>query len=279
MDAAYEFMLRCLEVRVVEGGERLVSLSKSASGVGVEVAFSEEPHVSGRERIYVLRAALIEPFLKAAGTFNERGWVLKVEDGYRSLEMQRGLAVEPRVLRAILHSVLAETRGLAPSAELMFRRVSALVSTRPGVATHMSGSAIDISVIDRSTGLEIDRGGQYLEMSAATPMLSPFVSASQAEARREITAIMESHGFVAYPYEFWHYNAGDVFAACIDGSRSARYGPISYDCESGQIAPLLNPSEPLVTPAEIATAIENALGPLSTPAASAGPSPPRPSAS
>jgi D-alanyl-D-alanine dipeptidase len=259
MDEAYAFMLRCRRVPIAENGEPLAALRDSASDAGVEVVFSERPHVGGRERIYALREALIAPFVEAARAFNSIGLVMKVEDGYRSLEMQRGLATEPSVLGPILRSVLEETGGVVPSADLMFRRVSALVATRPRVATHMSGSAIDISVVDRS-GREIDRGGPYLEMSARTPMGSPFVSTSQARARKEITDIMARHGFVAYPYEFWHYNAGDVFAACIEGRRSARYGPVSFEPSSPHLTPLHDQDEPLVTPSELSEAIEGALG-------------------
>jgi hypothetical protein len=110
-------------------------------------------------------------------------------------------------------------------------------------------------VIERSSGLELDRGGPYLDMSARTPMLSPFISASSAEAREQITAVMLKHGFVAYPFEFWHYSGGDVFAACIDPDQAAVYGPVAYDMSSGACSPLKRPREPIVTRAEIAAAI------------------------
>jgi hypothetical protein len=97
-------------------------------------------------------------------------------------------------------------------------------------------------------------------MSALTPMASPFASESQAEARTTISAIMASHGFSAYPYEFWHYSAGDVFAACIDGSGPIRYGPISYDPVSGVSSPLPDPDGYVTTPEDIQAAIRGVLG-------------------
>jgi D-ala-D-ala dipeptidase len=90
-------------------------------------------------------------------------------------------------------------------------------------------------------------------------MRSPFVSTGQAAARERITDIMARHGFAAYPYEFWHYSAGDVFAACIDGRLAARYGPVSFEPSSGRLAPLPDRNEPLVTPLELIGAIQAVL--------------------
>ncbi len=248
MDEAYAFMLECLEQPLTESGEQLIELAPSSERAGVEVRFSERPHVHGLPRIFVLREGQIEAFNAAAAELNANGWIMRVEDGYRSVEMQHGLATNQALLAAIMRSLLAETDGVAPDADLLFRRVSALVATRPRVATHMSGSAIDISVLERSSGGELDRGAPYLEMSALTPMASPFVSPAQAEARGAITALMARHGFLAYPYEFWHYSSGDVFAARLGSGVPSRYGPVSYDARSRRCEPL--PAEGFVTTAE-----------------------------
>ncbi len=260
MDRAYDFMLDCLELPVRESGEPLVSLRAATEAGRLDVTYSQRPHVGGRERIFVLRQGLIEPFLEAAAELNRNGWRLHVEDGYRTRDMQQGLARDRAILRSILTTVLLETGGARPDRDLLFRRVSALVSTRPHVATHMSGSAVDISVLDRSTGLEVDRGGPYLEMSARTPMSSPFVTTGQAQARETITTIMARHGFVAYPFEFWHYNAGDVFAAHLaDGRQVARYGAVSYDPRSGSCEPLADAKQALVTPDELQDELDDLL--------------------
>jgi zinc D-Ala-D-Ala dipeptidase len=257
MDAAYEFMIRCLKRPLQENDEPLVDLVALARSEGVDVAFSERPHVGGRKRIFVLREQLADPFLGAAADFNENGLVLRVEDGYRTPEMQTGLATDPIVLERILESVLTETGGASPDPDLLFRRVSSLVSTRPHIATHMSGSAIDISVLDRSSGAELDRGGPYLDMSARTPMASPFVSAGAKENRVAITAVMTRHGFAPYPFEFWHYSSGDVFACEIAG-QSVRYGPVRFDEQSGVMTPIADADDLLVSPDDLSHAIHEA---------------------
>ena len=103
----------------------------------------------------------------------------------------------------------------------------------------MSGSALDISVIDSRSGKAVDRGGPYLEMSERTPMFSPFVSAEARQNREMISRIMLDCGFVAYPYEFWHYSQGDAFHLVLGQDKpEARYGAVSFDVENGQTVPI-----------------------------------------
>ena len=258
MDEAFAFMRRCLRHPVEECGERLLALEPACAEAGVEVRFAAEPHVHGLPRLFLLREGLVERFCAAAAAFNEEGLVLRVEDGYRSVAMQRGLALHPATIAKIAAQLRREPGP--PDGELLFRRVSALVATRPRVGTHMSGSALDVSVLERTSGRELDRGGPYLELSPRTPMDSPFVTAAQAQARRAIGALMARGGFVAYPYEFWHYSAGDVFAAEL-GGEPARYGAVSLEPGSGATTPLPDAEAALVAPDELVAAFAAALAP------------------
>ena len=213
---------------------------------GVEVAFSDQPHSHGLPRQSFLRAGLVPRFLAAAAEMNARGWVLKLEDGYRTAQMQRGLGTQERIFASVLRMVQWECGGEKPPVELLYRRVGALVANAPKVGTHMSGSAIDVSVWRRDTGEEVDRGGPYPEMSEGTPMASPFVSEQAQQNRREITALLGGHGFVAYPWEFWHYSDGDAYAELLSHTgRPARYGPVHVDPVDGKVTPINDPCAPL----------------------------------
>jgi hypothetical protein len=143
----------------------------------------------------------------------------------------------------------------------MFRRCSALVASVPKFGTHMSGSAIDISVMHLADPQrELDRGAPYLEMSERTPMDSPFVSAEARRNRQEISALMQRHGFLAYPWEFWHYSSGDAYEQVLMKSgRPAIYGAVSFDPQTLQVAPLAQPEQPLNSFDEIRAAIDAAL--------------------
>jgi hypothetical protein len=173
--------------------------------------------------------------------------------------MQRHVSRKPQVFDAILKTTMWEC-GAMPSPEFLLKRVSALTAIRPKIGTHMSGSAIDISVFRRDDGSEVERGGLYLEMSEKTPMASPFVSAQEQENRREIARLMELNGLIAYPWEFWHFNGGDCYVEYFAGSgQPGRYGAIHFDAESGQITPVENPQEALQTPEVMSRLIEESL--------------------
>jgi D-alanyl-D-alanine dipeptidase len=242
----------------------MVSLREAAEVAHVTVHFSERPHVNGLPRLYYLRDGQIPGFIGAAAEMNERGWVMRVEDGYRTPEMQKYLGRTPQVFDAVLNSVMWELGGQRPAPEFMFRRCSALVASVPKFGTHMSGSAIDISVVlldDPQS--EVDRGAPYLEMSALTPMGSPFVSDAARRNRRDITALMRRHGFVDYPWEFWHYSSGDAYEQVLRHTgRPAVYGAVHWDAEKNNVTPLPQPEQPLNSFDDIRAAIDAALARL-----------------
>ena len=261
MDAAYAFMLAVQDFPVEECGEPAVSLPDAAAEAGVEVLFSGLPHVRGLPRLFFLRSGLVEGFLSAAREMNGGGWVLRVEDGFRTREMQKHNALRPEIFPLVLEKVRWEIGGRMPSTELFRRRLAALIAMNPRVGTHCSGSAMDVSVIDRSSGDEVDRGAPYLEVSEKTPMDSPYVPPEAREHRAAITEIMARHGFCTYPFEFWHYNAGDCYAGYLQRTdEPARYGPVDLDPSTGRVMPIEDPTSPLNSPAEIEARIARLLG-------------------
>jgi D-alanyl-D-alanine dipeptidase len=260
MEAAHDFMSRILDYPVQECGEPLASLPEAAAAAGVAVEFSHTLMAGRHPHLFYLREGLIPAFVAAARALNERGWTLKVEDGYRSRQMQHDGALQARVLDVVLQKVIWETGGQVPTPELLFRRLSALAATRPKQGTHMSGSAMDVSVLWSKDLSEVDRGGRYIELSELTPMGSPFISAEAAGNRAEITAIMRRHGFVTYPYEFWHYCQGDAYEEYLIGSgRPARYGAVDFDPATGRVTPIPNPRDSLHSLEDIQRQIELAL--------------------
>lgn len=259
MDAAYEFMMRALETPVAECGEPLASLQEAVAQDGVKVLFSQSEIVPGMNRQFYLRQSLVPPFLQVAHDLNQQGWMLIVEDGYRSTTMQKKLSLLPQVFDAVIDRCFWEYGG-APPVDLVRRRLAALTAAHPKNGTHMSATAIDISVQDISSGQEVDRGRPYLEMSELTPMESPFIEKTALENRREIRRILESRGFLAYPYEFWHYNQGDVYEEILHNTgQPARFGAVHCNLETGEITPVEDPLQTLNSNREIEQAMHAAL--------------------
>ena len=260
LDKAHEFMMRVMKHPVVESGEEFVPLPPAADKARVEVIFSDKPHVKDLPRLYYLRQAQIDGFLSSAEEMNRRGWVLKVEDGFRNRTMQKHIGRTHEVFDAVLSKVLWELGGKTPNPAFLFKRLLTLTAQMPKIGTHMSGSAIDISVFEKATGREVPRGGKYIEISERTPMESPFISPAERRNRDEITSIMRRSGFIEYPFEFWHYNSGDAFEKIFRGSSEpARYGAVDFDVATMDFATIGNPEEPLNDLEEIEQEIEASL--------------------
>ena len=260
MEAAYDFMQSMKRYPVEECGEKLAPLREAAEEAKAEVAFATGKLGETFDRLFCLREGLIASYVALAHAMNDRGWVLEVEDGFRTREMQRALTIRPRTFRAILGRVRWELGGGRPTPELMLRRVTALVATCPKIGTHMSASAMDISALSRDDGAPLDRGGPYIAMSEITPMASPFVSEAARRNRAAITDLMAEHGFRAYPFEFWHYSKDDAYAEYLDNTgRPGRYGPVDADLTSGEVRPIEDPTALLCTLDEIRAGIDEAL--------------------
>jgi len=262
MEAGHELVERLLPFEVEECGEGLADIRAAAEADGVEMLFSGSKIVDDLDRLFFIREGLMADLIAVGRDMNERGWVLKIEDGYRTRDMQTRLGRKPEVFDAIVQKCEWEHGGTPPP-ELVFRRALVLVANIPKAGTHMSASAVDISVFDRDEREEVWRGGPYIEMSERTPMRSPFVSEEHLKNRLDITAMMEARDFVHFPYEYWHFNKADAMGHVLAGLPApARYGPIDWDPQTNEVTPyadalgLLNPLEKMEQ--EIALAMRRA---------------------
>jgi len=246
MEQGYAMVEKLIAFPVNECGERFAPLPDAAAAADVEMHFSTTKIAGDLDRVFHMRESLVRDVVTIGREMNERGWILKIEDGFRTLEMQRQLVRKPSVFDAILKKCIWELGGAIPAAEMVFRRAIVLTANLPKIGTHMSGSAIDISVLHRDDGSEVWRGNPYLEMSERTPMRSPFVEPEAIENRLAITAMMEAHGFMHFPFEFWHFNKGDAGAHILTGNPlPCRYGPVDWDPRTNEVTPVADPLAPL----------------------------------
>jgi len=260
MDRGYELLLAMAAYDVRESGEGLESIPDAAVDAGVEMVFSDTKLAGEMDRIYSIRKGLIPDLMKIGREMNDRGWVLKIEDGFRTREMQTRLGRAEAIFDAIVGMCRWECGSDVPPLDLLERRTTSLVANYPNKGTHMMGAAVDISVLRRADGCEVWRGKPYLHMSELTPMESPFVTPEELQNRREITAVMERHGLLHYPGEFWHYNKGDAaYHVLAKTGQPATYGPVHWDPESGEVTPFDDLSSPLTPPEMMAENLRAAL--------------------
>ena len=261
MEQGYAIVQKLIAFPVNECGERFASISDAAAAAGVEMLFSTSKIAGDLDRVYFLRESLVRDVITIGREMNELGWILKIEDGFRSLDMQRQLVRKPSVFDTVLKKCIWELGGEIPSAEMMFRRAIVLTANMPKIGAHMSGSAIDISVFRRDDGTEVWRGYPYLEMSECTPMRSPFVAPEHVATRLEIAAMMEKYGFIHFPFEFWHFDKDDAGMHILTGNpEPCRFGPVNWDPRTNEVTPVSDPFtllNPLpVIEKEIAAALE-----------------------
>ncbi|MDP6495087.1 MAG: M15 family metallopeptidase, partial [Dehalococcoidia bacterium] len=183
MEGAYGFMEELLAYPVQECGESLGCLCKQAREAGVEIVFAPDKKLGMLDRVFSVRESLVGKLLRVAESFLKRGWVLRIEDAYRTPKTQTRGACSEYVIRSVLAKVIWELDGGAPTAELVHRRLAVWTATTLKFANHTSGSAVDITVLRRD-GSMLDLGGAYPQLSHLTPMASPFVS-SQVQRNRQ----------------------------------------------------------------------------------------------
>lgn len=246
MQLGYEVVQKMLASEVRECGERFASIPDAAAAANVEMQFSTSKIAGNLDRVFYMRESLAREVVIIGREMNERGWILKIEDGFRSLEMQGQLVRKPELFDTILKKCIWENGGQTPPVEMVFRRAIVLIANIPKIGTHMSGSAIDISVFQRDGGREVWRGNPYLEMSERTPMRSPFVEPAAIGNRLAITAAMDAHGFIHYPFEFWHFNKGDALGHVLTGNPApAPDGPVNWNPQTNEVTAVADPMTPL----------------------------------
>jgi D-alanyl-D-alanine dipeptidase len=260
MDEAYAFMQRIREYPIKESGEPAASLEAAAGERGIPMQFAARPHSGGLARRFYMRESLVQRLLLVAQEFERRGWVMLIEDAYRSAEMQRSLLRSSEVLDVVARRVLWEEPDLPLSASRVMKRVAALCANWPKTATHMSATAVDISVLDAKTRVPIDLGAAYLTLSHLTPMRTPYICPTARHNRAVVEELMARNGFVAYPYEFWHYSQGDTYDQYLSHSgTAARFGPVVVDYTTGATTPLEDVEAELCPIDEVRSAVDDAL--------------------
>ena len=111
MELGYEFVEQLLEFPVEECGEAFASIPAAAEAAGIEMQFSDTKIAGDLDRVYFIRESLVEDVMKIGREMNERGWILKIEEGFRTLKMQGSLVRKPEVFDAVLQKCIWELGG------------------------------------------------------------------------------------------------------------------------------------------------------------------------
>jgi zinc D-Ala-D-Ala dipeptidase len=128
----------------------------------------------------LMRKVVAEALLKAQKKFLDLGYSIKIHDAYRPLSVQwelwnstdkKGYVANP-------------TKG----------------------SNHNRGCAIDLTLIERQTGKELDMGTSYDFFGKKAHHTYTDFPTEVLENRRQLKTVMESVGFKSISNEWWHYD-------------------------------------------------------------------------
>ncbi len=191
-----------------------------------ELGYSPKPEIYGRNIVLIRLLEMLENLPSQYG--------ILVLDVYR-----------PRAVQGVLFDVIRnEVRKIKPHLTeeenyIETRKYVSLPSIvgDPYCAPHLSGGAIDLTLIDSTTFQECDMGAPFDDPSEISnrnyyeikSTLTP--EEKEIKARRDLLQnSMESVGFTSYEYEWWHFDIGNVFWSKKTGNPEA-FGPLFGDNE------------------------------------------------
>ncbi|MAZ44399.1 MAG: D-alanyl-D-alanine dipeptidase [Legionellales bacterium] len=201
-----------LDIPIVESGEKLVDMRQNPF-----ILTDNRYHVAclntySEEHGYVRET--VAKMLEAAQLKMPNGWQLKLIEGFRSSRLQSLLFDTVFKYQAESQPELTEDQIFDRCLEMVSPIINADGSNN--VPPHCTGAAVDIKVFDKN-GIEVNLG-QFPEEDLSLPpesfrTYSKTVPEEQQFNRALLCELMESVGFVNYPYEWWHFSYGDRYWA------------------------------------------------------------------
>ena len=195
-------MLLPLQARA-EIHEGFVHVSDLCENVILEIRyFSSYNFVGKRIDGYLApQAILTEPaanaLCKAASAAEKKGYVLKIFDAYRPQAavdhfVRWGMNADDTSMKPIFYPQVDKARVF----DLGY------VATRSG---HSRGSTVDLTLVDRQSGKELDMGTPFDFFGPASHHGARGISPQQAANRASLLELMGNAGFKRYDEEWWHY--------------------------------------------------------------------------
>jgi len=172
---------------------------------------AQHPHYGG---IYV-RSGLASRLQVAANALDDR-YKLVIRAGHRPIEVQRN------ILRDCAYNYKAEHAGISDTEALQHART--FVSD-PDIKLppHVCGAAVDVDVIDQTTGQLLDFGSKMNDDNDISALYYPNLTSEQKNNRLMLITAMLSAGMASYNPEWWHFSYGDQAWAWFYGHEHSLY--------------------------------------------------------
>ncbi|HLE49405.1 MAG TPA: M15 family metallopeptidase [Patescibacteria group bacterium] len=202
-----------LKISFKENKENIVYLPDLIKKQNVEMV------IKYKENAY-LRESVALNLIKAAKYFKNKNFTLELESAYRSINEQKKRFISR-------YASIKKKYPNKPKSELL-KLANTYTAGILILAAHTAGAAVDVLLKDWKNS-SLDFGTDYLNGDEKSVTDYPNLSKKVKANRKILKKGMEKFGFTNYPFEYWHYSIGDVFAAYFNKQKYAKYGPVNYD--------------------------------------------------
>lgn len=195
-----------------------------------DLLYGPPPETPLTEPHYTLMRKTVYEKLCLAQKDLPSGWRFRLYEAFRSIEVQQMLFDE--------EYKLAAKRSSTGSHAEIFHETTRLVSPvinfdgSINIPPHNTGAAVDVELLD-GDGKVVDMGMEAKDCIFVDPELCmtdfPTLDPAIKKNRRLLCDLMEAHGFVNYPTEWWHYSYGDRYWAYHKNQPHAIYGSYVTD--------------------------------------------------
>ncbi len=163
---------------------RLIDLEKYIPGIVVDIRYADTNNFT-HKKIYTqprafLRKPAADSLLKIQKILNEKGIGLKIYDAYR-----------PYAATLYFYEVYHDTTFVAAPWK---------------GSIHNRGCAVDLSLINLSTGEELQMPTPFDEFSEIASHNYKDLDSAKLANRALLLNVMTNNGFTMYEHEWWHYN-------------------------------------------------------------------------
>jgi D-alanyl-D-alanine dipeptidase len=155
--------------------------------------------IDGYERpLVVMTEEVAARCVNAAEILRKRGYLMKIYDAYRPQRavdhFMRWASDIGDIRRKPVHYPWVNKKDLFDLGYVVAR------------STHSRGAAVDLTVVDAESYLELDMGAIFDFMDPRSHLVTSAISAAQEQNRLILREAMTNAGFVTYPYEWWHFH-------------------------------------------------------------------------
>jgi D-alanyl-D-alanine dipeptidase len=211
-----------IAIPIVECHESLINLKNQQElqyGLPAECELTAECYTKMRKTVF-------EKLCQAQNDLPHR-WRFRLYEGFRSLKVQQMLFDEEcqRVRERSPH---------LKSSEIFYeatRLVSPVINLNgtQNIPPHNTGGAVDVEIITADAQL-VDMGMAAKDWCNVDPELCltdcNIISVSARQNRILLLDVMQAHGFINYPTEWWHFSYGDRYWAYHQNASQAIYGSV-----------------------------------------------------